>query len=66
MMTRMAAVVAALGVMAMTAEAAMLERWLPMPASGLRPIELVCTGDDCKAPDPARPATEHDVIALAR
>jgi hypothetical protein len=65
MMTRMAAVVAALGVMAMTA-AAMLERWLPMPASGLRPIELVCTGDDCKAPDPARPATEHDVIALAR
>jgi hypothetical protein len=57
-MKRMAAVVAALGVMAMTAEAAVPERGLPMPASVLRPVELVCTGDDCNAPDPARPAAE--------
>jgi hypothetical protein len=57
-MKRMAVVVAALGVMALTAEAAVPERWLPMPESVLRPIELVCTGDDCNAPEPARPAAE--------
>jgi hypothetical protein len=54
-MKQMAAVVAVVGVMAvMAAGAPVPEQWLPVPV--LRPIELVCTGDDCYPPEPVEVA----------